>query len=47
MSENVFEVDNLSLYYLGRFGDKTPPWCPALWACASRLSIRKATVTCA
>ena len=23
MSENVFEVDNLSLYYLGRFGDKT------------------------
>ena len=23
MSDNVFEVDNLSLYYLGRFGDKT------------------------
>ena len=23
MSENVFEVENLSLYYLGRFGDKT------------------------
>ena len=23
MAENVFEVDNLSLYYLGRFGDKT------------------------
>ena len=23
MSENVFEVENLGLYYLGRFGDKT------------------------
>ena len=23
MSDNVFEVENLSLYYLGRFGDKT------------------------
>ena len=23
MSDNVFEVENLSLFYLGRFGDKT------------------------
>ena len=23
MSDNVFEVDHLGLYYLGRFGDKT------------------------
>ncbi|HOG68947.1 MAG TPA: ATP-binding cassette domain-containing protein, partial [Fibrobacteraceae bacterium] len=23
MSENIFEVENLSLHYLGRFGDKT------------------------